>query len=52
MSSRTEREHQLAGEIHHLPIGGVMEAILQLALSIKKPAPRKPLAPPLNPYCH
>jgi len=38
MSSRTELERQLAREIHYLPIG-VMEAMLQLALSIKKTSP-------------
>ncbi|MDD5271463.1 MAG: hypothetical protein PHU14_01965 [Methylovulum sp.] len=38
MSSRTELERQLAREIHHLPMG-VMEAMLHLALSIKKTDP-------------
>lgn len=35
MSNRTELESKLAREIHYLPID-VMEAMLQLALSIKK----------------
>jgi len=35
MSIRTELESKLAREIHYLPTD-VMEAMLQLALSIKK----------------
>ncbi len=35
MNNRTELESKLAREIHYLPID-VMEAMLQLALSIKK----------------